>query len=72
MLKIIGVIITIVSYNFSLNGMIIHSNAASMPFGAFLIDVLVLLWCIFQFCHILLNGFKNGLKFKEVVKENYF
>jgi hypothetical protein len=51
--------------------MIIHSHAASMPFGAFLMDIFFLLWVFFNFVITFFKGFKKGTKFKEVVKENY-
>jgi hypothetical protein len=72
MLKSIGVILTVILVFSLINGMITHSDAASMPFGAFLMDVFFLIWVIFYFVIALFKGFKKGMKFKEVVKANYF
>lgn len=71
MLKIIWVFFSIVIIFSLINGIIIDSNGASMPFGAFLIDIFFLLFVIFNFVVTFFKGFMKGMKFKEVVKENY-
>lgn len=70
MLKIIGVIFSIVIIFSLINGSIIHSNASSMPFGAFLMDDFLVLLVIVYFVRTFFKGFKNNMTFKEIVKSN--
>lgn len=43
----------------------------SVPFGAFLMDVILLLLIIIYFVRTFLKGFKNNMTFKEIIKSNY-
>jgi hypothetical protein len=71
-LRIIGVIFFIVIIFSIINGSITHNNASSMPFVAVLVDVFLLLVVIVYFVRTFFKGFKNNMKFKEIVKSNYF
>lgn len=41
------------------------------PFGAFLMDFILLLLIIIYFVRTFLKGFKNNMTFKEIIKSNY-
>jgi hypothetical protein len=71
-LKIIGVIFLIVIIFSIINGSITHNNAASMPFGAFIMDDFLVLLVIVYFVRTFFKGFKNDMTFKEIVKSNSF
>jgi hypothetical protein len=71
-LKIIGVISSIVIIFSLINGNIMYSNASSMPFGAFLMDVFLALLVIVYFVRTFFKGSKNNMTFKEIVKSNSF
>ncbi|CRK82955.1 hypothetical protein [Neobacillus massiliamazoniensis] len=43
-----------------------------MPFGAFLMDVFLLLLVIVYFVRTFLKGIKNKMTFIEIIKSNYF
>ncbi|PEK98189.1 hypothetical protein [Bacillus sp. AFS017336] len=66
MAKIIGIIFTLILVLSLINGIVTHNDATSMPFGAFLMDVFILLLLIF---FIILSLFK---RYKKGLKVNYF